>query len=181
MKEMIRLFFTFLKIGSFTFGGGYAMLPILHREIVEKRAWASEEDLAKYYAIGQTTPGIIAVNTATFIGYHKFGLLGAVLATLGLILPGIIIIFLIAGVMTGFSQVPEISSAVKGIKVAVTVLILEALLRLRKKSIMDRQNLLIFCLVLITAFLFPEISPVYLVLSAGLLGFVLTKYKGGRQ
>ena len=89
-REMLRLFMVFLKIGVFTFGGGYAMLPILQREVVEKHGWVSENDLAEYYAIGQTTPGIIAINTATFVGYRKFGVVGAVVATLGLALPGIV-------------------------------------------------------------------------------------------
>lgn len=85
MKEYLKLFFTFAKIGCFTFGGGYAMLPLLQREIVEKNAWAEEEELMDYFAIGQCTPGIIAVNTATFIGYKRKGIIGGIFATLGLI------------------------------------------------------------------------------------------------
>lgn len=96
MKEYLKLFFTFAKIGCFTFGGGYAMLPLLQREIVEKNSWAEEEELMDYFAIGQCTPGIIAVNTATFIGYKRKGIIGGIFATLGLIFPSLVIITIIA-------------------------------------------------------------------------------------
>ena len=96
MKEYWELFYSFAKIGAFTFGGGYAMLPLIQREVVEKKHWATEEEIMDYYAVGQCTPGIIAVNTATFIGYYKKGIIGGIFATLGVIFPSIVIILLIA-------------------------------------------------------------------------------------
>lgn len=178
LKEWAELFWVFLKIGSFTFGGGYAMLPILHREIVEKHGWATGEDLADYYAVGQTTPGIIAVNTATFIGYRRCGIIGAIVATAGLILPGVVIITAITRLITGFSDIPEVRHAMAGIKVAVTVLILEALRKLRKNSLVDKQSQGIFLLILAAGILFPEISPIILVAVAAGLGWALYYRKG---
>ena len=97
MKELWSMFFAFARIGGLTFGGGYAMLPMLQREVVEKRGWATEEELMDYYAIGQCTPGVIAVNTATFIGQKYRGDLGGIVCTLGVVFPSLIIISLLAG------------------------------------------------------------------------------------
>ena len=180
-REMLRLFMVFLKIGVFTFGGGYAMLPILQREVVEKHGWVSENDLAEYYAIGQTTPGIIAINTATFVGYRKFGVVGAVVATLGLALPGIVIIAVIANLITGFSDWKEVRHAMEGIKVAVTVLIFDAMLKLRKNSLIDSRTTGIFLFVLAIAVFFPRISPVVLVIAAGGLGLWFSYYDKGEK
>ena len=110
---LARLFGTFAKVGVMTFGGGYAMLPILQREIVEDRHWATEEELMDYYAVGQCTPGIIAVNTATFIGQKKAGIAGGIMATLGVVFPSIVIILLIASVLTHFADAPVVSSCGK--------------------------------------------------------------------
>lgn len=181
IKEWMQLFLVFLKIGAFTFGGGYAMLPMLQREIVEKHGWATEEDLSDYYAIGQTTPGIIAVNTATFIGYRKFGVPGAIIATLGLVLPGILIIIGIVKLIIGFSDVVQVRQAMTGIKIAVSVLILEALLKLRKSALIDRATVGIFALVLVPAIVFPQISPVFLVIFAGILGCLFSYRKGVKK
>ena len=112
---LARLFGTFAKVGVMTFGGGYAMLPILQREIVEDRHWATEEELMDYYAVGQCTPGIIAVNTATFIGQKKAGIAGGIMATLGVVFPSIVIIFLIASVLTHFADAPVVRHAFAGI------------------------------------------------------------------
>ena len=101
---MLDLFLTFAKVGVMTFGGGMAMLPILQREVVEAKHWATEEELVDYYAIGQCTPGIIAVNTATFIGQKKGGVLGGILATLGVVFPSLVIISVLAGLITNFSH-----------------------------------------------------------------------------
>ena len=99
MKELFELFWLFAKMGSVTFGGGYAMLPILQRELVEKRGWVTNEELADYYAVGQCTPGIIAVNTSTFIGEKRRGVVGGIVSTLGFVFPSIIIISLIPGIV----------------------------------------------------------------------------------
>lgn len=149
------------------------MLPMLQRELIEKRKWSTEEELVNYYAIGQTTPGIIAVNTATFVGYSRQGVLGAVIATLGLVLPGVVIIILLARLITGFSELAPIRHAMAGIKAAVTVLILDALLRLRKSALPDAPSKIIFLLVLAAALLFPKLSPAILVLAAAVVGMTI--------
>ena len=115
MKELMDLFLTFAKIGGFTFGGGYAMLPILQREVVEKKGWATEEELMDYYAIGQCTPGVIAVNTATFIGYKFKGITGGIIATLGCVFPSLVIIAIIAACLQTFAQFAVVQFALSGV------------------------------------------------------------------
>ena len=110
MKKLWDMFLTFARIGGLTFGGGYAMLPMLQREVVEKQGWATEEELADYYAIGQCTPGIIAVNTATFVGYRQAGIIGGIFATLGVIFPSVVIITVIAAFLTNFARSEEHTS-----------------------------------------------------------------------
>ena len=180
MKELIDLVFTFAKIGGTTFGGGYAMLPILQREIVEKRKWATEAEIMDYYAIGQCTPGIIAVNTATFIGYRQFGIIGGILATIGLVLPSVVIITLIAMFLTNFAEIEFIQHAFAGIRVCVCVLILDSILKLGKKSIIDNRCIVIFLAILALSLLTP-VSPAVLVIAAGIAGFFLKpdSKKGG--
>ena len=138
MKELLDMFLTFAKIGGFTFGGGYAMLPILQREVVEKRHWATENELMDYYAIGQCTPGIIAVNTATFIGYKRKGYIGGIVATLGCITPSLIIITIITAFLRNFSEMAAVQHALAGIRACVCVLILDSVIKLGKKSIINQ-------------------------------------------
>lgn len=135
MRELLELIITFMKIGSVTFGGGYAMLPILEREIVNKKKWCTTEEIMDYFAIGQCTPGIIFVNTATFIGFKKKGILGGICATLGSIIPSIIIILSIATVISNFSEIEWINNAFNGISIMVAVLIVNAVITMGKKSI----------------------------------------------
>ena len=118
-KRLWELFYTFAKVGVMTFGGGYAMLPILQREVVENKGWATEEELADWFAIGQCTPGVIAVNTATFAGRKVLGNVGGVVATLGVVFPSLIIISLLAGVITTFAEVAWVKNAFAGIRVCV--------------------------------------------------------------
>ena len=124
MKELFDLFWTFAKIGSITFGGGYAMLPIIQREIVEKKKWATEEEVMDYYAVGQCTPGVIAVNTATFIGYKLRGIFGGIFATLGVVFPSLVIIMVIAAFLKNFAEFEIVKHAFGGIRVAVVALII---------------------------------------------------------
>ena len=166
------LFFTFAKVGVMTFGGGYAMLPILQREVVENKGWATEEELADYFAIGQCTPGIIAVNTATFIGQKTRGISGGIIATLGLVLPSLIIISLLAGVITTFSHLDWVSHAFGGVRVCVCVLIVNAVVKLYKKAVIDMPTSAIFLAVMLGSF-FTSVSPVAFVLTAAILGIVL--------
>ena len=179
MKDLLKLYAAFFRIGLFTFGGGYAMLPMLQREVVEKYGWATEEELMDYYAIGQCTPGVIAVNTATFVGYRKFGVAGAIFGTLGVISPSIIIITLIAAFFRNFQNSQIVKHAFAGIRAAVTVLIGTSVYKIAKKSLIDLPTILIAAGILLLN-LFTGLSPVILVVSAGIAGIVL-KYFAGRR
>lgn len=179
MKMLIKLFLTFAKVGVMTFGGGYAMLPILQREIVDKNKWATEEEVMDYFAIGQCTPGIIAVNTSTFIGQKNKGVLGGIFSTLGLIFPSLVIISLLAGVIEAFSDIVWVQHAFGGIRVCVCVLILNSVVKLSKKAIVDKITLLVFLAVAIASF-FTDLSPVIFILIAAVLG-ILVKNIGGKK
>ena len=175
--KLIELFLTFAKVGVMTFGGGYAMLPILQREVVENKGWASEEELTDYFAIGQCTPGVIAVNTATFIGRKSFGVVGGVVATLGVVFPSLVILSLLAGVITQFSELAWVKNAFAGIRVCVCVLIFNAVWKLGKKAVIDKWTWAIFLLVAAGA-VFTKLSPVVFVLFAGVCGVVLRALPG---
>lgn len=191
VKKLMDLFFTFARIGGLTFGGGYAMLPMLQREVVERRGWATEEELADYYAIGQCTPGVIAVNTATFIGYRQAGIIGGIFATLGVVFPSLVIITVIAAFLTNFADFVVVQYAFAGIRVCVCVLIFNAVQKLWKKSVIDSPTTVIFLLVfLISAGLavgqsfYPELfslSPVVYVVIAGAAGVILHGGKGTKE
>lgn len=172
IKLLADLFITFAKMGAVTFGGGYAMLPILQREIVENKHWGTDEELADYYAIGQCTPGIIAVNVATFIGRKTAGNLGGIIATFGVVFPSLVIITLLAGVIQAYSSLEWVAHAFAGVRVCVCVLIFNAVLKLFAKAIIDAKTLCIYILVLAAA-LFLNVSPVIFVILAGLAGVIL--------
>ena len=174
MSDLFDLFRAFARVGVMTFGGGYAMIPILEREIVDKHGWATEEELMDYYAVGQCTPGIIAVNTATFVGYRVAGNLGGIVATLGIVFPSLVIITLIAGILTNFSDIPAVKSAFAGIRVCVCVLIFNAVLKLWKKAVVDKITLVLFLAVFLLSVFF-SISPVWFVVLCAAAGIVLTR------
>lgn len=172
--NLFKLFAIFAKIGATTFGGGYAMLPILQREIVDKYHLATEKELLDYYAIGQSTPGVIAVNTATFIGYKIKGIKGAIAATLGVVTPSLIIIMLIAGIINQFSDFAIVQKAFIGIRICVAALVINAVINLWKNSIVDKYTLALFGITLAIA-LITSISPIYLIITAGLLALIKMK------
>ena len=174
MKKFGELFLCFAKIGVMTFGGGYAMIPFLERELVEKRGWTSSEELMDYYAVGQCTPGIIAVNTATFVGHSVAGTLGGIVATLGMVFPSLVIICAIAGVLTNFADIPAVKSAFAGIRVCVCVLIFNAVLKLWNGAVPDKAALLL-CLVVFILSLFLDLTPVAFVLLCALAGILFTR------
>ena len=185
MKLFIDLFFIFARIGGFTFGGGYAMLPMLQKEIVEKRSWATQEELMDYYAIGQCTPGIIAVNVATFIGVKLKGFWGAFFATLGVITPSIIIIMIIAAFISGFQDIEIVAHAFNGVRAAVVALILSSVLKLSKKSVVDKITAVIFAAVALLAF-FTDISPVIFIIAVAVISLAINlvkekRMKGGQE
>ena len=177
MKKLLDLFLTFARIGGLTFGGGYAMLPILQREVVENKKWATDEELTDYFAIGQCTPGVIAVNTATFIGYKNDGIIGAIIATLGVVSPSIVIISIIAAFISNFADLPIVKNAFAGIQVCVCVLIFNAVCKLWKNAIIDKVTLMAFSLIFILS-IFTNLSPILFVILAGVTG-VVVKSLGG--
>lgn len=179
MKELLELFWAFCRIGGLTFGGGYAMLPMLQVEVVDKYKWATEEELLDYYAVGQATPGIIAVNTATFIGYKNKGIIGALFATAGVVFPSLVIIMIIAGLIKNFSDIQVVQHAFSGVRIVVCVLILNAVIKLWKNSVKGKLGIIIFILSFVEAALL-RISPIYIVIISAIVG-LLTKYKRGEK
>ena len=171
MKELMNLFWSFCRIGGLTFGGGYAMLPMLQKEVVETHKWATEQELLDYYAVGQATPGVIAVNTATFIGYKEKGILGAIFATSGVVFPSLAIIMSIAGFIDSFSDSNIVQHAFSGIRVAVGVLILNALVKMVKGSVKDILGIILFVATFIISIFF-NISVVYIVIASALIGII---------
>lgn len=175
MKILGELFLTFMQVGGLTFGGGYAMLPILQREVVEKRGWATDEELTDYFAVGQCTPGIIAVNTATFVGQKQAGVLGGIVATLGIVAPSLVIISILAGFINTFAELAVVKNAFAGIRVCVCVLILNAVCKLWKGSVKSKLALAIFAVVTLGS-LFFDLSPVLFVVVAAVLGICLEQF-----
>ncbi len=169
MREYLELVWSFFKIGIMTFGGGYAMLPIIQRELVEKKAWATEEEILNYYAIGQCTPGVIAVNTATFIGNKKKGALGGFLATFGVVLPSLLIISVIAAVLTNFSEIAAVQHALAGIRVAVVVLVGFSVKKLMASGVKQGLGWALFVLTFLVSVVL-SLSPVVVVLVAAAVG-----------
>ena len=172
MKLLWELVLTFAQVVVMTFGGGMAMLPILQREVVENKGWATDEELVDYFAIGQCTPGIIAVNTATFVGQKQRGVVGGIVATLGIVFPSLLIITVLAGVINSFSHLDWVQHAFAGIRVCVCVLILNAVVKLWKKSVVDWKTFLVLLLVFAGS-VFLNISPVLYVLAAAVAGIVI--------
>ncbi len=194
MNVLVDLFLTFSRIGVCTFGGGYAMLPILQRELVESKKWATEEELADYYAVGQCTPGIIAVNTATFVGRSQAGIAGGVIATLGLVFPSLVIIMLIAAFLQNFMHLEFVVHAFNGVRAGVVALILSSVIKLFKNAVLDWPTRVIYAVVLVLAVcgsfctmpawalgtvLGFVLSPVFLVIAAGVAGLCVRAAKGG--
>lgn len=196
MNKYVTLFLTFAKIGVCTFGGGYAMLPILQRELVDNKGWATEEELADYYAVGQCTPGVIAVNTATFVGYSQLGWLGGIVATLGVVFPCLVIIMAIAAFLSNFMHLPVVIHAFNGVRAGVVALILSSVIKLLKTSLVDLPTKLIYVVVLavgavgvwapLPGGVLGQVagvlcSPVFLVVVSGLVGLAVYGKKGGEK
>lgn len=179
MKELLDLFFVFCRIGGLTFGGGYAMLPMIQKEIVENKKWATEEEVIDYYAVGQCTPGVIAVNTATFIGYKTKGIVGAIVATLGVVTPSLVIIMVIAAFLRNFAKFEIVKHAFSGIRIAVVALIFSSIIKLWKSSVKNYIGIIIACAAFVLGGIF-SISPIYIVIGAGIIGLI-TKNIGGNK
>lgn len=180
VKKLLSLFLTFAKIGVMTFGGGLTMLPLLTKEIVEKKKWASEEQLLDYYAVGQCTPGIIAVNTATFIGYSQAGIAGGIFATIGMVTPSVLIIIAVAAALQQFMEYPVVASALMGIRAVVCALLSHTVITLAKKSLVDIVTAMIFIIGFVLCFVF-DITPILVVIVGAIIGIAVNKVREVRK
>ncbi len=180
MKELAILFTIFVRVGLFTFGGGYAMLPLMQKELCLKRSWATEEEIIYYYAVGQCTPGVMAVNVAAFIGHKRKGVSGACAAVLGLILPSLVIIPLIAALIKNFSELEVVRHAFAGIRVAVCALLIDAIIRFFKGGDNDAFGIALFGIALACS-LFLNATPVVLVIASGIAGVIYKTVRRSRK
>ena len=177
LRDLWTLFRLFFKIGAFTFGGGYAMIPVFEREFVHDRGWITSEDMLNYVAISQSTPGVIAVNMATFIGYRRRKFWGALVSTLGVILPSLIIITILAAFVSNFHEYIYVQKALKGINIAVAVILVSAVWNLGKKSITDIIGF-ILALIAFVSVAFFNVNSIWLILFALVVGIAV---KGGKK
>ncbi|MGN1167033.1 MAG: chromate transporter [Lachnospiraceae bacterium] len=174
-KKLAELYISFFKIGALTFGGGLAMLPMLQRELVADRKWCTEEEILDMYAIGQCTPGIIAVNTATFVGYKRAGVIGGIAGTLGMISPSLIIICLVASILQNFIHLPVVVHALAGIRVVVCALMINTVITMAKKGIVDKLGGILFISGFVLA-CFTPIPTALIIILAGIIGVIATKF-----
>ncbi len=176
IKNLFQLYWSFFKIGGLTFGGGLSMLPMLERELVQRRKWVTEEEILDFYAIGQCTPGIIAVNTATFVGYKKEKILGGIFATLGMISPSIIVISLVAAFFEMFLSNKWFSHAMMGVRSVVCAMLINTIISLGKKCLKNAYSWIICVIILVLGF-FTKIPTVVLVLMAAAVGIAFNEIK----
>ncbi len=180
MRQLLELYWIFFKIGGFTFGGGYAMIPILQEELVVNRGWVTDEEILDYYAIGQCTPGIIAVNTATFVGYNRRGIPGAIFATLGLVSPSLIIISTIAKFLDAFQDYKLVQHAFGGIQVVVVALIANVVIDMYRQTVKDGMGLSL-CIMSFIGIAVLKLSPIIVVPISGLIGTIKYMNTGKKE
>lgn len=173
IKNLFNLYFSFAKIGTFTIGGGLAMMPMMQSELIEKRKWITDEGLIDYYAVGQSTPGIVAVNVATFVGYKQMGIVGGIFATLGMVTPSLVIIMILASLINSINDFPIIQKALKGINVAVAALLTSTIINFMKKTIKKFTNAIFMMISFFLVFVF-KLPSFWIILFALLIGVVLT-------
>lgn len=176
LKDFLELYLAFVKIGTFTFGGGLAMMPIMQRELIEKRGWVTEEELIDYFAIGQSTPGIIAVNVATFVGYKRLGWFGGIIGTLGVVTPSWVIIMLLAGAISSVDKYPLAQKALHGINVAVAALLTSVIVKFAKKTIKNVWNAVFMLLAFVVIYFF-KVQSVWIIIASLVTGSLLTLYR----
>ena len=176
IKDFLELYLAFVKIGTFTFGGGLAMMPIMQRELMEKRGWLTEEELIDYFAIGQSTPGIIAVNVATFVGYKRLGWFGGIIGTLGVVTPSWVIIMLLAGAISSVDKYPLAQKALHGINVAVAALLTSVIVKFAKKTIKNVWNAVFMLLAFVLIYFF-KVQSVWIIIASLITGSLLTLYR----
>lgn len=173
IKNLFNLYFSFAKIGTFTIGGGLAMMPMMQSELIEKRKWITDEELIDYYAVGQSTPGIVAVNVATFVGYKQMGIIGGIFATLGMVTPSLVIIMILASLINSINDFPIIQKALKGINVAVAALLTSTIINFMKKTIKKFTKAIFMMISFLLVFVF-KLPSFWIILFALLIGVVLT-------
>lgn len=171
-KILINLFMSFFKIGLFTIGGGLAMIPMMEKELINKKRWINDEELLDYYAVSQSTPGIIAVNVATFVGYKQAGIIGGIFATLGIVTPSWIIITILAFFINSISDYPMVQKALKGINVAVASLLTSVIINFSKKTIKNFYNGLFMFLAFVLVF-FLKVPSYWIIISAIIMGILI--------
>ena len=176
LKKLFGLYFSFAKIGTFTIGGGLAMMPMMQKDLVDKKKWITEEELIDYYAVGQSTPGIIAVNVATFVGYKQCGIIGGIVATLGMVTPSLLIIMILANFINSISDYPMVQKALNGINVAVAALLTSVIVRFAQKTIKNVCNALFMGIAFILIFFF-HVPSFIVILCAIATGIILTVIK----
>ena len=176
LKKLFGLYFSFAKIGTFTIGGGLAMMPMMQKELVDKKKWITEEELIDYYAVGQSTPGIIAANVATFVGYKQCGIIGGIIATLGMVTPSLVIIMILANFINSISDYPMVQKALNGINVAVAALLTSVIVRFAQKTIKNVWNALFMGIAFILIFFF-HVPSFIVILCAIATGIILTVIK----
>lgn len=175
-KQLLQLFFVFFKIGAITFGGGMGMLPFLENDLADKRGWTTRDELLDYYAIGQSTPGIVAVNVSTFIGYNRCGIAGGIFATLGVVTPSVIIITIIALFLQNFMDILWVQKAMKGINVAVAAMLTKSTISFAQRGIKDFLGLLLFLLAFVCIAVF-KINTIWVIVLSALIGIVANTIK----
>lgn len=176
LRSLLELYLAFVKIGAFTFGGGLAMMPIMQRELIEKRGWLKEEELIDYFAIGQSTPGIIAVNVATFVGYKRLGWFGGIIGTIGVVTPSWVIIMLLAGAISSVDKYPLAQKALRGINVAVAALLTSVIVKFSKKTIRTFWNAVFMLLAFVLIYFF-KVQSVWIIIASLIIGSLLTLYR----
>jgi len=177
VKEYLELFWAFIVVGCTTFGGGYTAIPVLEREMIKKRGWLTMDEVLDFYTIAQITPGIILVNIATFSGYKRKGIPGGIIATIGVVVPGVSLMLLISLFIKRFAEYPIVQHAFSGIRLAVCALILDTTIKLFKGFWKDYKALIISIIAFVLSAIF-SVSPVYIIPVAGLAGFLLFSPRG---
>ncbi len=179
LKRFWTLFAVFFKIGAFTFGGGYAMIPLIEREVAEKRGWIRSQDMLDIIAIAESTPGPIAINTATFVGYKTAGVLGAACATLGVVLPSFLIISIISFVLAEFREFKPVQFAFNGIRAGVLALIIKALWSMYKKCPKSPVAYIIMAASFVVA-AFTNVNVIFIIIGAAAFGIITSRVMARR-
>lgn len=172
LRELLDIYIAFVKIGAFTFGGGLAMMPMMQRELVDKRNWITEEDLIDYYAIGQSTPGIIAINVSTFVGYKRMGIIGGIIGTLGVISPSLLIIMILANLIDSVDEFPVVQRALRGVNVAVAALLTFVIYKFAKKTIKNIWHVL-YMLVSFSLIYFLKVQSYWIIIGSLVIGCII--------